>query len=83
MYTNQSINSFDHQGSTQLYTVTFPWKATHSGAQPPVETVVGAIVVLTKLLLLLQIEGNSIPQFMSFQYPVCAEFILENVIHCC
>lgn len=62
----------------QLYVITFPWKDNHSGAHPPLGTVVGAIVVLTKLVLLLQIEGSSIPQLISFQYPVCAEFTENN-----
>lgn len=53
--------------------VTFPWKAIHSGAQPPLGTVVGAMVVLVKLVVLLQMEASSTPQLMSFQYPRDAE----------
>lgn len=50
--------------------ITFPWKASQSGAHPPVGILVGATVVLTKLLLLLQMEGSSKPQLISFQYPL-------------
>ena len=62
----------------QSHIITFPRKASHSGAHPPVGMGVGAMVALTKSLLLLQTEGSSIPQFMSFQYPVCAEFTENN-----
>lgn len=56
------------------YLFTFPWKSVHSGAQPPMAAEVGAMVVLTKAPFLLQIEGSSMPQLMSFQKPVHAEF---------
>lgn len=55
---------------TQLNFITFPWKDIHSGAHPPLGIAVGAIVALMKLLLLLQIEGSSKPQLISFQYPM-------------
>lgn len=58
--------------SMRHYPLTFPWKATHSGAQPPVGATVGATVALTKSLLLLQMEASSKPQLMSFQKPACA-----------
>lgn len=58
-----------------FFLITFPWKASHSGAHPPLGTGVGAIVVLTKLLLLLQMEGSSRPQLMSFQYPKFSELV--------
>lgn len=54
-----------------IHNITFPWKASQSGAHPPVGILVGAMVVLTKLLLLLQMEGSSKPQLISFQYPLC------------
>lgn len=53
----------------KVNSLTFPWKEVQSELQPPVGTVVGAAVLVTKLTLLLQIEGNCTPQLISFQYP--------------
>lgn len=62
---NKMRVSFDKRHILCIFT--FPWKASHSGAQPPLGTVVGLIVVLINPLLLLQMDGSSTPQFMSFQ----------------